>query len=51
MKQRNIQRKQIVTFIKQLSERNFAGANKSLEGVLHDKIKQRISKVAKKPLF
>lgn len=51
MRHSNIQRKQIITFIKQLSENNFAGANASLEKVLHDKIKQRISKVAKKPLF
>lgn len=51
MKHSKIQRKQIISFIKQLNERNFSQANQSLERVLHEKIKQRISRVAKKPLF
>jgi len=51
MKNNNTQRKNIVNFIKHLNERDFSTANKSLKQVLHDKIKQRIALVAKKPLF
>lgn len=51
MKQRNSQRKTIIKFIKQLNEQDFASANKSLEALLFEKIKQRIRKVATKPLF
>jgi len=51
MKQRNSQRKTIIKFIKQLNEQDFASANKSLEALLFEKLKQRIRKVATKPLF
>tara|TARA_R110001606_G_scaffold397575_2_gene574470 strand:- start:234 stop:389 length:156 start_codon:yes stop_codon:yes gene_type:complete len=51
MKKNTFERKNIINFIKHLNERNFSKANKSLENVLHEKIKSRIAIVAKKPLF
>jgi|DEB0MinimDraft_4_1074332.scaffolds.fasta_scaffold146087_2 hypothetical protein len=51
MKNTNPERKPILNFIKQLNERDFSKANNSLKQVLHNKIKQRIALVAKKPLF
>lgn len=51
MKNLKKERKSILNFIKQLNEQDFASANNSLKKVLHEKIKQRIAIVAKKPLF
>ena len=41
----------ISNFIKHLSEKNYAEANKYLQATLHEKIKDRINKSVKTPLF
>lgn len=51
MKNNNKQRTNIANFIRQLNERDFSRANHTLQSILHEKIKNRIALVAKKPLF
>ena len=51
MKPSNLEKKHITSFIKQLGKQDYAGANKSLEKVIHEKIRKKIALAAKKPLF
>jgi hypothetical protein len=51
MKNNNTHRRNIANFIRQLNERDFSKANNTLQNILHEKIKQRITLVAKRPLF
>lgn len=51
MKPSNTERKHITTFIKQLGKQDYSAANKSLQQVIHEKIRKKIATVAKKPLF
>lgn len=51
MSSKNRERKYIVNFIKTLQEKNFSVANKNLEKIIHEKIKNKITIVAQKPLF
>ena len=44
-------RTNITNFIKHLNEKNYSEANKYLQATLHEKIKDRISKSLKGPLF
>jgi len=44
-------RTSIASFIKHLNEKNYSEANKYLQVTLHEKIKDRISKSLKGPLF
>lgn len=51
MSSNNNERKQILTFIKRLNEKDYSNANKSLEKIIQEKIKKRIAIAAHKPLF
>lgn len=51
MSSNNSERTHIIKFIKNLNEKDFSKANKSLEQVIQEKIKKRIAIAAQKPLF
>lgn len=44
-------KKQISKFISAVSDKNYAEANKYLQGVVEDKLQQRIDSATEKPLF
>lgn len=44
-------KQQISKFISSVSDKNYAEANKYLQGVVEDKIQNRINNATEKPLF
>lgn len=51
MKNSNIERNNIVKFIKHLNEKDYATANRCLKNVVYEKIRRKIKLAADKPLF
>ena len=45
------EKNKISKFIEELSNKNYAAANKYLKGVIEDKLKTRIDTATEKPLF